>query len=93
MKKLLLILFLAFNCLSYGNVELKDFKTEYSNSWNYTTGYHSDGTSSSIRYRVDSYGNVSGIQIQYQGYWHNTSLNWDNNRKYVKNPNNKRYYF
>lgn len=93
MRILLFALFLSFSSISYGNAELKEFIIEYSTSWNYTTGYHSDGTSSSIRYTTDGYGNVMDIEIDYQGYWYTTYVNWDNNRKYVKNPNNKRYYF
>ncbi|WP_299524874.1 hypothetical protein [uncultured Lutibacter sp.] len=93
MRILLFTLFLAFSSISYGNVESKSFKTEYSTSWNYTTGYHSDGTSSPIRYTIDAYGDISDIEIEYQGYWYTTYVKWDNSRKYVKNPNNKRYYF
>lgn len=93
MRILLLALFLTFSSISYGVAESKGIKTEYTTSWIYTTGYHSDGTSSRIRYSTDSYGDILHIQILFEKAWLKTSLNWDKSRKYVKNPNNKRYYF
>lgn len=93
MRILLLVLFLTFSGISYGAAASKSIKTEYLTSWIYTTGYHSDGTSSEIRYSTDSYGDILHIQILFEGAWITTSLNWDNSRKYVKNPNNKRFYF
>lgn len=93
MRVLLFALFIAFAGISYGNTDAKIIKFEQSSSWSYTTGYHSDGTSTSIRYTTDFYGDISNIEILYQGYWYTTNVKWDYNRKYVKNPNNKRYYF
>ena len=94
MKVLLLALVLSFSSFLNINAELLYFEIEYSTSWNYTTGYHSDGTSASIRYTTDSSGYIVDIEIEYQGYWYTTSVKQDvNGRSYVKNPNNKRYYF
>jgi len=94
MKILFIVMALAFSSISQGNVEFKNYKTEFLVSWNYTTGYHSDGTSSSIRYTTDVYGYIVDIQIKYQEYWYIAYVKQDDNgRNYVKNPNNKRYYF
>jgi len=90
MKPLLIILLLTICNFSSKNLKANTYNKEYSISWNYTTGYHSDGTSTPIRYTSNNYEN---IQIQYAGSWYKTYVNWDNGRKYVKNPSNKRYYF
>lgn len=94
MKILFLAIALSFANFSNGSVVQENTLIAYSESWNYTTGYHSDGTSASIRYTTDKNGYIVDIEIQSQGYWYATYVKQDENgRNYVKNNFNKRYYF
>lgn len=96
MKKILFLI--AFISISYSQEPLaSNLNASYSicltSDWEYTTGYHSDGTSAQIRYTLDYSGYIDDIQIGFNGSWYNTSVSYDGGRMYAKNPNNKRYYF
>jgi hypothetical protein len=99
MKKLatvLLVTVISFSISGFTKINLNNENkiTSYLSDWEYTTGYHSDGTSASIRYTISIYGDISDIEIKSSGYWYSTYIKLDNNgRQYVKNSNNKRYYF
>lgn len=94
MRLLFLALFLTIGSVSSSFADVQKNKIEIRGDWYSTTGYHSDGTSASIQYEVDSYGSIINIEIGYNGSWYSTYIKHDsNNRRYVKNPNNKRYYF
>ncbi len=69
-------------------ITFQPFINNSSTKWITTTGWHSDGTSKSIRYD-DNY-----IQIFYNNEWYITDLYYDEEYKryYVKTPANKRYY-
>lgn len=90
MKKFLILFafFVSFNSLSTIAAPTTSQVIQSSDSWTYTTGYHSDGTSVKVRYYESTY------QVYYSGNWCSTSRYYDSEYKryYVKTPANKRYY-